>query len=303
VEELTVFFASVANLAGSCANIFVNVVGTTVQEGVSQNIASAMFGALDENEDGSLDEQELVQVKEMAVGVLTELTEHMVELKDADPEDPSKVFLDVIVNIVKACSEAGDLSRDGLFELCRDHSLENLRTIRHFAEKMVPIPKEVMAPFLDSTLNTYEATSNSSMKSVTDAYFDLLDSDGDGTLQNAELMAVPNCFSTDESINAEDKYQRLFRMIDTDGDGCISNDEFIAHLSKIFDIMMATAKFGVLTYQEVAKAVASAFFKLYVGKVAEDGEKLTQEQCLALFDGFHDNGPEALLMPLMESAE
>ena len=64
---MTVFFASLANLAGSCANIFINVVGTTVQEGISQKVASEIFRSLDANEDGSLDEEELVQAKDFAI--------------------------------------------------------------------------------------------------------------------------------------------------------------------------------------------------------------------------------------------
>lgn len=323
VDEMSEFFASVANLAGSVATMVINVVSSALRDDLVDGMCGIAFGMLDANGDDKLDQEELAEFKEVAVHEIGAWPERMEDAKQmfsdvSDPEDVQSIMqkveegelaphdvqalvvYTVILKAVKACSEAGDLSPDGLSALCANSSLEFLETMRKMMVPLLPVPEAMLAPILDAGQDALKATTQSSMKPLTDAYFALLDSDGDGTLQNAELMAIPSVFAPGDDSSAEDKFQRIFRILDTDGDGSVDKDESVAFGHKLYDIVVASAKFGVSTYQELAKAVARAFIHMYISKVAEDGATLSEEQFMQLAAAFEEDGPGALLGPMMQ---
>jgi len=135
------------------------------------------------------------------------------------------------------------------------------------------------------------------MKSVSEAYFDLLDADSDGIIQSNELMAIGGIF--DKKTTVDQSFDSLFAMADTDGDGSIDKAESSAFVMKCIALMVSSAKGGVAVYQNVAIAMAGEFFKLLLESVC-GGEELTKEQFGELAQGFAEDGPEALMGALMQ---
>lgn len=306
VDELSEFFASFVNLAGKCALTFINVVSETFRDDMVDQVVGIGFSQLDENSDGKLDKDELA----MMVMGLEQMTEGLKQAREFADEPPQKLILDIIERSVKMCTEAGDLSPEGFHDLCCKCSEENIDHVRDFMNKGVeegelPIPPpllEIITPFVDIAQDTFKSATRNSLRPLSDAYFELLDADSDGTLTNAELMSLMNLFSTDEGITGEDKFHALFSIVDTDGDGSIDKAEGTAFGHKSYDLAVASAKFGVQLYQEMAKAVANKVFHFFIEKIA-GGEELSQETFNELASGFAEHGPEVLMAPLMEGME
>jgi len=302
-DEISAFFAKFVDVAGDCVLAFINVVSATFRDEMVDGVVNAAFEALDQNGDGKLDKEELA----MMIGGLEQMGAGLAEARANCDDGPEKMIIDAINETVETCNDAGDLSPEGFYELCNKLTDKRVQYMTSFidqgvAEGELPLPPplyEAIKPLIDTGVETLLKTFKETVRPVTDSYFDLLDANSDGVLQHDELMALMNVFSADQSISAEDKFNALFALVDTDGDGQIDNSEGTAFGGKGYDLAVDTAKFGVGVYQAIAKAVAQAFIKFFVEKLA-GGDELSQDAFNSLAGTFAEQGPEALMAPLME---
>merc|ERR1712166_800239 len=266
--ELSKFFAKLVEIAGKCALVFINVFAATFKDDLVDGITEEAFRHLDEDEDG-------VQ----------------------------KECFDFMMSLVHECKNAGDLDKDASHALLTkfvESEIELGRKLLKNEDGELPIPGEIVdkvMPFIEITITTILSSFQTHMKEVSEAYFNLLDADSDGILQNSELMALVGVFDTD--MTAEQSFDSLFAMVDTNADGKIENAECTEFFKKSFDAGVCVAKNLVELYKAVGVAVSAAFFKFLIDTIA-GGEDLTEEKFNELAQGFAQDGPEVLLGALMQ---
>jgi len=299
--ELSKFFAKLVEIAGKCALVFINVFAATFKDDLVDGITEEAFRHLDENEDGVLDKDELSQMQEG----LGEVKSGLARVKEnmADEEGVQKECFDFMMSLVHECKNAGDLDKDAFHALLTkfvESEIELGRKLLKNEDGELPIPGEIVdkvMPFIEITITTILSSLQTHMKEVSEAYFNLLDADSDGILQNSELMALVGVFDTD--MTAEQSFDSLFAMVDTNADGKVENAECTEFFKKSFDVGVCAAKNLVELYKAVGVAVSAAFFKFLIDTIA-GGEDLTEEKFNELAQGFAQDGPEVLLGALMQ---
>merc|ERR1711935_66392 len=292
-EELSQFFAKLAAVGGKCALVFIDVCAATFKDDIADTFTDGAFDQLDANGDGALDKEELSDLCE----VLGQMKQGFASGEcQADPEGPQKQVYDLLVSFIEKCRNAGDLDKAAFHNFLTeivDAEIEFGRKVLNSGE--FPVPPELIEkfmPIIETAIKAFQEAFQANMKSVSEAYFDLLDADSDGIIQSNELMAIGGIF--DKKASVDQSFYSLFAMADTDGDGSIDKAESSAFVMKCIALMVSSAKGGVAVYQNVAIAMAGEFFKLLLESVC-GGEELTKEQFGELAQGFAEDGPEALM--------
>jgi Ca2+-binding EF-hand superfamily protein len=299
VDEIAEFFKELVTLYGNCLLVFINVFAANFKEDMIDGVVEQAFAALDANGDGALDKEELAPMTE-GLMAMSQGIEQMTEAAEDDPV--AKMVKELLDDTIARCSTVGDCSPDGFYQLCCDlvdACCQSCYDFLHSDE--LPIPPEMLEKFGSFITDLKDALVQSckdTMRPVTDAYFELLDADGDGTLQTAELMALVNVFTAGGDV--DEKFNALFHIVDTDGDGKCDCQEVQAFMKKGFDIAVATGKNCVEVYLAVVKAVAHTLFAFFVKQFTSGGDEMSAEQFKELSGSFAQDGPEALLAPLMQ---
>eukprot|EP00657_Telonema_sp_P-1_P010826 TRINITY_DN542_c0_g1_i1.p1 TRINITY_DN542_c0_g1~~TRINITY_DN542_c0_g1_i1.p1 ORF type:complete len:312 (+),score=144.56 TRINITY_DN542_c0_g1_i1:120-1055(+) len=301
-EELSQFFANLVQLGGKCALVFINVFASTFKDDLADGAVGALFQQLDENEDGFLDKEELSALRE-GVEAGKEHFNMMFEMmsgEDAMCDPGMAIAFKLMTQTMDRCKAAGDMAPEAFYELSESVLEAQIKEVRELVTgDSLPVPPEIIEkflPFIDTAFDTLQSAFKDNMRAVTDAYFEILDANSDGVLQQSELMAIVGI--VDKDVSAEDAFEGLFAMVDSDGDGKISADEGTAFAKKVFDLVVCSLQNGVAVYQAVINAVAQVFLKFFLDAIA-GGEELTSEKFQEIAASFAEDGPESLMAPLM----
>jgi len=304
--EVSGFVAEILQLAAKVSHCVIDTFATAFKGDAIQVIVGQAFQNLDADNDGFIDEGELQMVKEGLEGLQRELQ----QISTADDEDvpvPVKLMLED----VKACkafateqaSGGADLAKvvafnrtllDGRMAFCKK-MLDDDETFEE-----LPIPPAILAKireFGEPVMAAINKTMDDKLETITKCIFDICDANKDGKLDEDEFLGIAGVMDHERSV--EDKFSCFLGLIDTDGDKQVSPDELTEFASKVFDAGVCGTQIGIDLYAEIAKVVAKLAIEFVLGKVC-GGDELSKEKFDELLGTVLEDGPEALLGPLME---
>jgi hypothetical protein len=164
--------------------------------------------------------------------------------------------------------------------------------------EMIPAP--ILAKIMElvpAIKDALQTVVHANLEKVSSKAFDLMDANQDGKLDKEEILGIGGLMDPERS--ADDKFSALLALIDTDGDKKVSPDELKIFAGKVFDLVVSLAQVGIDIYAAVASAAATLMISFGIEKLC-GGEEVTPEKIDGLVESVLNDGPEALLGPLME---
>jgi Ca2+-binding EF-hand superfamily protein len=304
--ELSGFIAEILQLVAKVAHCVVDTFATAFKGDVMQVIVGQAFANLDADNDGFIDEAELVMVKQMLEQMQGEL-----EGLAASDEDDIPVPLKLMLDDVKSCKAFAKEQASGGADLAKVVAFN--RTLLDgriaVAKKMLdddetfeelPIPPAILAKireFGEPVMGAMSKIMDDKLETMTKCIFDLCDANKDGQLDEDEFLGIAGLMDHERSV--EDKFSGFLALIDTDGDKKVSPDELKEFAGKVFDAGVCGAQIVIDLYAEIAKTVAALAIAFLLEKMV-GADEVTKEKVDEMIGTVMEDGPESLLAPLME---
>jgi len=304
--EISGFVAEILQIVSKVGHCVIDTFATAFKGDAIQVIVSQAFQNLDADNDGFIDEGELQMVKEG----LEALNEFLTNIPSCD-EDEEPLLKLILADVADAKAFAATEAKDGadLAKVCAFNRQMMDARVKFFQDLLnneddrwnqIGLPPAMVSKiksFGQPVVDAINKVMEQKLEGVTKCFFDIADANKDGKLDEEEFLAIAGIMDAERS--AEDKFNSFLAMIDTDGDKQVSPDELTEFASKVFDLGICTAQAGIDIYSEIAKVVAKLAIEFVLGKVC-GGDELSKEKFDELLGTVMEDGPEALLGPLME---
>jgi Ca2+-binding EF-hand superfamily protein len=302
--EISGFIAQIFQIIAKVAHVVLDTFSAAFKEDSIEELKKQAFEALDADGDGFIDEAELAMVKEGLEAMSTGLQEAMSN-DDEDKELPLQLLLEDVKSLKAFADEqaqdGADLAKFQSFNremfAARVTFCEGLLMNEEVTE-MIPAP--ILAKIMElvpAIKDALQTVVHANLEKVSSKAFDLMDANQDGKLDKEEILGIGGLMDPERS--ADDKFSALLALIDTDGDKKVSPDELKIFAGKVFDLVVSLAQVGIDIYAAVASAAATLMISFGIEKLC-GGEEVTPEKIDGLVESVLNDGPEALLGPLME---